>query len=152
MLSRFHPNNTELKTFMISHVCKHKGILKHSRIEYLNGLLSTTSDGGSGRALWGVIRSETNKCMEVSGDPFAVLRRAVCGDVAGAGAGSRLADSLNDYYLSVVRDTPLRPSVPDAIALLAAAVPRVKGRLVLKSRHLRPSARRVEKIARASLR
>ncbi|KAJ2937094.1 hypothetical protein O0L34_g19455 [Tuta absoluta] len=85
MLSRFHPNNTELKTFILSHVCKHKGILKHSRIEYLNSLLSTTSDGGSGRALWGVIRSETNNSMEVSEDPFAVLRHVVFGDVAGAG-------------------------------------------------------------------
>lgn len=121
-----NPENTELLTYYMQHKTRHMGMLRKARKEFINNTIALSDN--TSRALWNVIRSETNKGSSGGGE-LVLLRTAMCGPGA---APRQLAEQLNQYYLAVVRDTPLRPDIPAASLFLRERVPTTESTMFLR--------------------
>ncbi|CAG9108124.1 unnamed protein product [Plutella xylostella] len=121
-----NPENTELLTYYMQHKTRHMGMLRKARKEFINNTIALSDN--TSRALWNVIRSETNKGSSGGGE-LVLLRTAMCGPGA---APRQLAEQLNQYYLAVVRDTPLRPDIPAASLFLRERVPTTENTMFLR--------------------
>ncbi|KAG7301886.1 hypothetical protein JYU34_013295 [Plutella xylostella] len=116
MYKDHYTTNHDIKELYMEYKSKFNKEVRAARRDCINSTIAHSSN--ISRSLWTVIKSET--CKGPAMNPLTILQKCVLGP---SGSARSLACRLNEYYISVVRDTALRPRLPAALALLRARRP-----------------------------